>query len=202
MPRQRLGLFGGTFDPPHLGHLILASEAAHQLGLDRILWVLAANPPHKDSKLLSSVEDRLAMLRLAIEGNPVFEISRLELDRPGPHFTIETLEQQRSQAPDSDFALLLGEDSLEDLPGWRRPRDILAACDVIGVMRRRREIWAPQGLEAELPGLDSKLRYIDAPLIEIASSDIRDRASRGLPFRYMLPPSVYDHVMRRHLYQS
>jgi nicotinate-nucleotide adenylyltransferase len=142
------------------------------------------------------------MLELALGDNPAFEISRLELDRPGPHFTLETLQFLRAHEPAAEITLLLGGDSLHDLPGWRQPGEILAACNAIGVMRRAGESGDLLELERKLPGIRAKVRFLDAPLIGIASRDIRDRVSKGLPFRYLLPPAVYDYVLRRRLYHS
>src|SRR5688572_10333328 len=105
MSRTRLGLFGGTFDPPHLGHLILASEAHHQLELTRLLWVLTPTPPHKLDQSITPLEHRTEMVQLAIAGNPAFELSRLELDRPGPHYTLDTVHQILDQDPDTDTIL-------------------------------------------------------------------------------------------------
>src|SRR5690349_2992381 len=133
---ETIGIYGGSFDPPHLGHLILAAEALAQLRLDRLLWVLTPEPPHKSDQLLSATPQRLEMLRRAIAGTPEFELSSIELERPGPHYTIETLEKLRAQLPSADFVLLIGGDSLRDLPTWHRPADIISACHAIGVMRR------------------------------------------------------------------
>ena len=118
---ETIGIFGGTFDPPHLGHLILAAEALYQLQLNRLLWVLTPEPPHKPGRPIAPLPHRLEMLQRAIAQTPGFELSSIEIDRPGPHYTIDTLEILRIQFPAADFALLIGGDSLRDLPGWHRP---------------------------------------------------------------------------------
>ncbi|HEX5839532.1 MAG TPA: nicotinate-nucleotide adenylyltransferase [Anaerolineales bacterium] len=202
MARQQIGLFGGTFDPPHLGHLILASEAQWQLGLDRLLWVLTPDPPHKQDQSITSIEHRLAMVHLAIADNPSFELSRLELDRPGPHYTLDTLEAVSEQYPDADITPIIGGDSLRDLPTWHKPKELLYASHWVGVMRRPGEQPNLEHLERELPGISSKIHYVDAPLLEIASREIRSRIANGQPFRYYVPLPVCDYIERHHLYQQ
>ncbi len=202
MARQQIGLFGGTFDPPHLGHLILASEAHAQLGLDRLLWILTPDPPHKQDQVITSVEHRLAMLNLAIADNPTFELSRIELDRPGPHYTLDTVEAIAEKYPDADITPIIGGDSLNDLPTWHRPRELLYACHWVGVMRRPGEEPNLEELERELPGISSKVHYVDAPLLEIASREIRSRIADGRPYRYYLPLPVYEYISQHHLYQQ
>jgi nicotinate-nucleotide adenylyltransferase len=199
--QQRIGVFGGTFDPPHLGHLILASEARAQLNLTRLLWVLTSLPPHKLDQPISPLEDRLAMLRLALADEPAFELSSIEMDRPGPHYTLDTIRLLVAENPQAEVVLLLGGDSLHDLPSWHRPADLAALCAEIGVMRRPGDSVDLAALENLIPGIAAKVRFVDAPLLEIASSEIRRRASAGLPFRYYLPPPVFDYIGRHKLYQ-
>ncbi|MDL1912784.1 nicotinate (nicotinamide) nucleotide adenylyltransferase [Chloroflexi bacterium CFX6] len=200
MSREQIGLFGGTFDPPHLGHLILAAEAFSQLDLDRLLWILTPDPPHKQDRFITSVEHRLAMVQLAIADNPSFELSRVELDRPGPHYTLDTVELIVKQYPDADVTPIIGGDSLRDLPNWNRPRELLQACHWVGVMHRPGEQEDLEELERQLPGISSKVHYVDAPLLEIASREIRSRIADGRPFRYYLHPSVYEYILEHHLY--
>jgi nicotinate-nucleotide adenylyltransferase len=198
---ERVGLFGGTFDPPHVGHLILASEARSQLDLTRVLWTVTPDPPHKQDQTITALEHRLAMVRLAIDDDPSFELSDVELSRPGPHYTIDTIKLLAEQNPGAEIVPILGGDSLNDLPTWYRPKEILYAAHWVGVMRRPGEETNLQELERELPGLTSKVHYVDAPLLEIASREIRSRAAAGKPFRYYLPESVYEYIERHHLYQ-
>jgi nicotinate-nucleotide adenylyltransferase len=198
----RIGVFGGTFDPPHLGHLILASEAHTQLHLDRLLWVLTADPPHKQGRTISRLEDRLAMVKLAVEDEPAFELSTVDIERPGPQFTADTIRLLAQQNPGARMILILGGDSLHDLPKWNRPRELLEACAEIGVMRRPVDVIDTRRLEAELPGITEKVRFVDAPLLEIASREIRERALENLPFRYYVLPAVYNYIRSHHLYQA
>ena len=198
----RIGLFGGTFDPPHLGHLILASEAQSQLELDRLLWVLTPEPPHKLDQTITPAEHRLAMVGLAIADNTAFELSRLELDRPGPHFTVDTIKLVAQQNPQAEIVPIIGGDSLNDMPTWHEPQEIVYACHWIGVMRRPHEEPQLDELERELPGISSKVHYVDAPLLEIASREIRSRIAEGKSVRYYLPSRVYEYIKEHHLYQQ
>jgi len=202
MSSFRIGLFGGTFDPPHLGHLILASEAQTQLELKRLLWILTPEPPHKQEQLITSVEDRLAMVQLAIADNSVFELSRIELDRPGPHYTLDTINLIADQNPGADIVPIIGGDSLHDLPKWHEPQKLVYACHWIGVMRRPYEESNLDELESQLPGIRSKVHYVDAPLLEIASREIRSRIAEGKSVRYYLPSSVYEYINQHLLYQQ
>jgi nicotinate-nucleotide adenylyltransferase len=199
---MRLGIFGGTFDPPHFAHLALAAEAQYQLQLTRILWVLTPIPPHKKLHTISPVTDRLAMLSAAIAGNPGFELSRIEIDRPPPYYAADTLHLLHQQHPKDELVYLLGSDSLQDLPAWQRPQEFLEGCDALGVMHRPGAIPNLTDLEAKLPGLQAKIEWISAPLLQISAREIRRRATAGEPFRYYLPESVYFQIIARGLYYS
>ncbi len=199
---QTIGIFGGTFDPPHLGHLILAAEAHAQLGLDRLLWVLTPDPPHKQGQTIVSLSHRLAMVRLAIAGDPQFELSTVDMDRPGPHYALDTVKIIAKQNPGADLIYLMGGDSLHDLPLWHRPADFLAACHAIGVMRRPGDAIDMTGLETKFPGLTDKVRFVEAPLLDIAAHEIRARIAGGRPFRYFLPDGVYRYILKHGLYQN
>jgi nicotinate-nucleotide adenylyltransferase len=197
----RIGLFGGTFDPPHLGHLILASEAQTQLELTRLLWVLTPDPPHKQDQVITPTGHRLAMVKLAIQDNPSFELSRVELDRPGPHYTLDTVRIIAGQNPGAEIVPIIGGDSLRDLPKWHKPQDFLHACHWLGVMRRPGDAASLEELERQLPGISSKVHYVDAPLLEIASRDIRNRIAQGEPVRYYVPKAVAEYIEEHHLYK-
>jgi len=201
MSRERVGVFGGTFDPPHLGHLILAAEARAKLALDRLLWVLTPIPPHKLDQDISPLEHRLAMVALAIQDSPEFELSRVEIDRPGPHYTVDTLGLLTEEHPSADLVLLIGGDSLDDLPDWHQPAELVVACAEIGVIRRPGESPDLSELERQIPGLQAKVRFVDAPLLEIASRQIRRRVREKRPFRYYLSPPVYEYILKHRLYR-
>ena len=199
---QTIGIFGGTFDPPHLGHLILAAEARAQLGLERLLWVLTPDPPHKQGQSIAPLEHRLEMVKLAIADDPQFEISSVELTRTGPHYALDTVNILAGQNPGVNLAYLMGGDSLRDLPHWHRPADFLSACHLIGVMRRPGDTIELATLEKTLPGLLSKVRFVEAPLLDIAAQEIRRRIAEGRPFRYFLPERVYEYIDRHGLYRQ
>ena len=133
---MRLGIFGGTFDPPHLGHLILADEARYQLDIDRILWLLTPVSPLKNRAVISSWEQRLELLEAAVSGNPGFEISRVDIDRDPPHYAFESVKLIRARYPGAELIYLMGGDSLRDLPAWEQPEQLVENSDQIGVMRR------------------------------------------------------------------
>ena len=199
---MRIGVFGGTFDPPHIGHLILAAEAQAQLGLDRVLWVLTPIPPHKTDQKITPTEHRLEMLLAALAGNPEFELSCVDLDRPAPHYALDTVQLLTNEHPLDEIIYLIGGDSLRDLPTWHRPSDFVQACAAIGVMHRPGDQFELESLEKIIPGLLRKVHFIQAPLIEIASSTIRQRIADGQPYRYFIPPDVFHYIRRYRLYHS
>lgn len=200
---MRIGIFGGTFDPPHLGHLILAAEAGHQLSLDQVLFVLTPDPPHKIEQEISHVKARLAMLHAAIQDNPSFILSTVEIDRPGPHYAVDTVRLLRDEFPKDELIYLMGGDSLKDLAvNWYHPKEFVAANDFIGVMRRPQDEVDLNSIEEQIPGVTEKIQFMDAPLLEISSRQIRQRAVEGRPFRYYLPVSVLNVIKERGLYKN
>ncbi len=197
---EAIGIFGGTFDPPHLGHLILAAESFEQLGLDRLLWVLTPIPPHKLEQALTPLENRLDMTLLLLADYPHFELSRVEIDRPGPHYMLETIQLIKGQFPGSELFLLMGGDSLMDLPNWYHPSELVSACEYLGVMWRPDNNVDLNALEKTIPGVTEKVRFVDAPLLEISSREIRKRISEGHAFKHFLTPLVYEYIMDNGLY--
>jgi nicotinate-nucleotide adenylyltransferase len=197
---MRIGIFGGTFDPPHLGHLILAAEAGSQLRLDRLLWVLTPDPPHKQGHSISPLEARLEMVQAAIAEDPLFELSRVDIDRSPPHYAVDAVRLLGEANPGADLVYLMGGDSLHDLPSWHRPLDFLALCDALGVMRRPGDAVDLLTLEKILPGVSAKVEFVTAPLIDISASQIRQRVAGGRPFRYFVPPQVYRLIVKYGLY--
>ena len=197
---ERLGVFGGTFDPPHLGHLILADEAFTQLKLDRLLWVLTPDPPHKQGQEISPISQRLELVQAAIGDNPHFELSRVELDRPGPHYAVDTVRLLQEHYPAAALFYLIGEDSLHDLVTWSRPAELVERVAGLGVMRRAGVEVDLSEIEKEMPGIGAKVAFIDTPLIDIASHEIRARITTGKPYRYYLHPPVYDLIQSRNYY--
>lgn len=197
---HRLGIFGGTFDPPHIGHLILAAEALDQLSLKKILWVLTPYPPHKGDREITPWQQRLSLLQAALAGEPRFEVCRVDIDRQPPHFAADTVALLRQAHPNAQLIYLMGGDSLVDLPAWKRPQDFVTACDEIGVMLRPGKAVDLGALERALPGMADKLRFIHAPLLEISSSKLREKIAQGRAYRYFLPPAVYELIQQQKLY--
>ncbi len=202
MGDRRIGVFGGTFDPPHVGHLILAMEASDQLQLEQVLWVLTPDPPHKQGKRITAVDLRIDMVKAAIDDDPLFTLSYVDIRRPGPHYIVDTMHILQEEYPDTDLVYLMGGDSLQDLMDWHKPRAFIAACDHVGVMRRPGEQIRIEHLRDHIPGLIDKLEFIDAPLLEISSNQIRKLAANRQPYRYYLPAEVYAMVQEFGLYQQ
>ena len=198
---KRIGLFGGTFDPPHLGHLVLAAEAVSQFKLDKVLWVLTPDPPNKLGSPITPLVHRLPMLEGMIAHDPSFEISRIEIDRPGPHYTIDTVRLLVKQNEGAEIYLLIGGDSLWDLPNWRLSLDLVTEVSKIGVMRRPGDYTDLAPLEAKLPGVTAKVHFIEALLQPVASREIRRRVASGEMYRYYLAPQVYDYIEENNLYR-
>ena len=195
-----LGIFGGTFDPPHIGHLILAAEAYHQLDLSRLLWVLTPEPPHKLERPITPLQHRLDMLRAAISGNPYFELCSVDIKRPGPHFAVDTVRILTEQQPGVDWIYLMGSDSLRDLHTWRNPLELVRSVAALGVMVRPGVTIGLAELELKIPGVSAKVKFINAPIIDISASDIRQRVAWGQPYRYFVPTEVYKIILERGLY--
>lgn len=202
MDRRRIGIFGGTFDPPHIGHLILAAEARDQMRLDLVLWVLTPDPPHKTGRTISPLATRLELVEAALAADDGFEISRVEIDRPGPHYSVDTVRILGRENPGAELFYLMGGDSLHDLPTWFHPQEFIHCLAGIGVMRRPNDSIDLPWLERALPGVTSKVNYVEAPLLEISSTSIRERIAQGQHFRYFLPPAVCEIIQKKSLYTS
>ncbi len=201
---MRLGLFGGTFDPPHYGHLRLAEAAHQQLHLDKLLWALTAAPPHKHGNPISPVTDRLAMALAALAALPAHELSRVDIDRPGPHYSADTLALLAQQYPNDELIFLMGGDLLRDLPTWHRPLDLLRHCS-LGVLRRPGDSIDSNlmaQLEHALPGLTAKVAFVDAPPADIASHTIRQRVRAGQSLEGLVPEAVAVIIRERSLYRE
>lgn len=199
--QKKIGVFGGTFDPPHLAHLILADEARYQLDLSSILWVLTPNSPLKTDQAISPWQKRYELLFAALEDDPGFQISRVDLDRPAPHYTYETLQIIAHDYPNQKVVFLMGSDSLRDLLKWKNPQRIISVCSEIGVMRRPGIELNLEELEKEIPDLGEKIVWVDAPLMEISGSAIRERLHSDKPVRYFLPPAVYEIIEAKQYYR-
>jgi nicotinate-nucleotide adenylyltransferase len=199
---MRLGLFGGTFDPIHLGHLILAEGCREACQLDRIWFIVAGAPPHKPGHR-TAVADRLEMVRIAVAGHPAFEVSELETSRPGPHYSVETLEEIHRQRPDDELFFLIGADSLADLPRWREPERIAALATVVVVERPVAMSAQPEPLcWPELGAGARPFQMVKIPAISVASNDLRRRVAEGRSIRYQVPRGVEAYIDAHGLYQQ
>jgi nicotinate-nucleotide adenylyltransferase len=202
---MRLGVFGGTFDPVHTGHLILAEQCREQGRLDRVLFVPAARPPHKQDAPRTPFAQRVEMLELAVAGQPAFRVDELEKDRPGPSFTVHTLEELRRRHPGDEFFLLLGSDTLHDLKHWYQPERIAELAGFLVMLRPDWPAFTEDELAAALKLADrAALRYqlVQTPLIGISSRDLRRRVAEGRSVRYLLPRAVEAYINDKHLYRK
>lgn len=197
-----IGVLGGTFDPPHEGHLTLARAARQQWGLERVLWVLTPAPPHKRGQRLTPLEHRLAMVQLALQGEPAFELSRVDIDRPPPHYAVDTLRLLARQYPAAGLIYLMGADSLRDLPLWHRAAEFVASCARVAVLPRPGVDLDLNVLEQRLPGLRAKVRWLEAPPMAVSSSEIRRRLAQGQTVEGLLPPAVAAYIVQHGLYRS
>jgi nicotinate-nucleotide adenylyltransferase len=189
---MRVGIFGGSFDPVHQGHLILAEQCRDQAKLDRVLFIPAPRPPHKVNKEAASFADRLAMLQLAVAGQPAFVVDTCEQDRPGLSYTIDTLRYLRQREPQTEWFLILGGDSVRDLGTWRDPEGIAKLCKLLIVDRPGTEGVNP-------PGYFQYERVV-SPLIDISSTDIRERLASRRSVRYLVPEGVLEFAVRVGVY--
>ena len=197
-----IGVFGGTFDPIHIGHLVVAEILQHELGLEQVIFLPAGRPPHKPSQVLASDIDRVEMLKLAIVDSPSFSISLVDLERPGYSYTSMSLEILSNSLPEgSRLHFLMGQDSLRDFPNWHRP-DLIAKQAILGVAQRPGFDVSVSDIERLVPETRSRIEIVSVPLIGIASHDIRDRIGNDLPYRYQVLPAVADYIGERNLYHS
>ncbi len=203
--RPHYGILGGTFDPPHIGHLALAQEVYVRLALDRVWFMPAGTPPHKAGREISPAHHRRAMIERAIADDPRFGLLTIELERAGPSFTSETLGLLRQQwEPSTAITLILGWDMLAYLPQWHDPAGVIAAVDQIAAVHRPGFAAQPaelEQLEAQLPGLTQRLVVLPAPQLDIAATSIRERVALGWPIRYLVPDAVCHYIEDQRLYQ-
>ena len=210
-PRTRtghssIGILGGTFDPIHLGHLALARAARSSLGLDEILFVPAARPPHKLGRPISPAGDRLAMVELATEGEPATRVSRIEIDRSGPSYTVDTVaalldEAARADRP-IDVTVILSAESFADLPDWHASDRLVELATIAVAPRPGHPLPEPTALANRLPGLIGRLAVIHGTLPDISASKIRALVANGRPIDHLVPPRVAAYIKEHHLYRE
>ena len=196
---MRLGILGGTFNPPHLGHLICAQEAYIQLGLDQVMLIPARIPPHKPVEDEPGAEHRLALCRLAVEGDERFTVSEVEIDRTGPSYTVDTLEELHSQAPDNELFLILGGDVAAGLPYWREPERVLSFATIAVAKRRGTSKSAVDQALSSIHGGD-RVQFFRMPRIGISSTQVRRRAKAGVSIKYIVPDAVASYIEEHGLY--
>jgi len=196
-----IGILGGTFNPPHMGHLVMAQEALDQLDLDRVVLMPVAVPPHKEAREDPGAAARLDLCRLAVAGDERFEVSSLEIDRGGASFTVDTLKELHDVEPEHDLTFIVGGDMAQSLPAWREPEAILTLARLAVAEREgvRREDIARR-LDPLHDG--SRVVFFDMPRIDISSTLVRDRVAAGAPVRYLVPDAVADHIGRHGLYAA
>jgi nicotinate-nucleotide adenylyltransferase len=200
---MRLGILGGTFDPPHNGHLMFAEEALRQLNLDQVLFMLTPNPPHKEGNDITELQSRYEMLDAMISEYDEFIISDIEINRPPPHYTIDTVLLLRQIYPEDEIIYLMGGDSLIDLPEiWHSAQEIVDTCDGLGVFQRNGFEIDLKDIESKLPGIALKVIYLKSAQIDVSSTQIRKNTSEGEPIDTMVPVSVQEIIKKRNLYKS
>ena len=197
--RPRLGVLGGSFDPPHLGHLVIASEACARFALERVLFVPAAAPPHKDPVRRTAASARLAMTAAAIGPDARFEVLGIEIER-GLVYTSDTVQAVAGRYPDHDLVFILGSDSLLQLETWHDPEGILGACTLAVAVRPGDDLEAVAAAIARWGA--GRARLLEAPLVGISSSAVRARVAAGLPIRYLVPAPVEEYVRQHDLYRQ
>jgi nicotinate-nucleotide adenylyltransferase len=201
--RERIGVLGGTFDPPHVGHLWLATLAADALGLDRVLFMPAAQPPHKRERRITSATDRLLMTRLAIADNRAFELCAIEMERPGPSYTVDSVEElQERFGPAIDLYLVMASDSLNEIDTWREPDRLLSLVEWVVGPRPGALLPDRAALERRFGAAASRIHLLEGPSLDVSSSELRRRVATGHPIRYLVPRAVEELIAERGLYRA
>lgn len=197
---KSLAIMGGTFDPIHYGHLVVAEQVRHSLKCDKVLFIPAAVPPHKTNNIITAVADRLAMTRLAVASNPWFEVSTLEIDRPGPSYTIDTVRQVKEIYQPEQLYFITGADAVLEILSWKDVNNLLSLCKFIAATRPGYDLSNLQQKLKSLPReFFENIIPFYVPSLAISSTDIRERVRAGKPIKYLLPEAVeryiYDHLL-------
>lgn len=189
--RLQVGIMGGTFNPPHIGHLVMAEQVRSQLGLDKVLFMPDANPPHVDEKKTLLAKHRVAMVERAIANNPHFELDLMEIERGGVSYTYDTIVALKQQHPEIDYYFIIGGDMVDYLPTWHRIDDLVQLVQFVGVKRT--------GYKQQTP---YPVLWVDAPVIDISSTQIRNKLQQGCSVRYLIPDLVFDYIQKEGLYHE
>jgi len=196
-----IGVLGGTFDPVHKGHIMVAEEARARLDLAEVLGVPAGQPPLKEDSPILAVEHRVQMVRLAIADYPYYKLSTIEIDRPGPSFTVDTIVELRDKLGDGDeLFFIVGWDSLAQLPKWKEPSRLIKMCRLVAVPRPGYSLPGLNSLDAVIPGLSRRVILLDRPEIDINATEIRERVAQGLSIRHLVPEPVAEYIRQHKLY--
>ena len=200
---MNIGVMGGTFDPIHKAHIVIAEEVRTWLNLELVLFVPAGQPWLKANRIVSTAEHRVQMVRLAIADRPYFKLSTMEIERPGPTYMVDTLAELRAQLEDGDeLFLIIGWDSLEELPQWREPSRLIELCHLVVASRPGYPRPKLKTLEALIPGLSQRVMLMDKPEIDISASAIRDRVARGLSVYHLVTEPVNRYIKQNKLYTA
>lgn len=202
MQESRIAVMGGTFDPIHYGHLVTAEAAMQEYAIDRVLFIPSGRPPHKTDKQISSTEDRYLMTELATETNPRFFCSRIEIDRTGYTYTIDTIHELQNLYPETDIYFITGADAFSEIVTWKNAEELLQSCHFVAATRpgySRKE--ATVQIEALLNRHTERLHYLEVPALSISSSDIRERVRQGRSIKYLLPEAVETYILKHELYR-
>lgn len=198
---ERIGVLGGTFDPPHIGHLWLATVAADELELSRVLLVPAANPPHKRRRSISHAADRVLMTRLAIANDPRLDVSLVEFEREGPSYTVDTLVELQRRQPGADLVLVMAADSLRRIDTWREPERLLELASWGVGPRTGTRMPSRANLTRRFGAVADRIHFLGRPALDVSATDIRRRVAAGRAIRYLVPRAVEDLILERRLYQ-
>lgn len=204
--RGALGVFGGTFDPIHVAHLAVAEAAREDAGLEGVLFIPAGEPPHKVGRPITAAEDRFAMVRAAIAGNDAFDITRMELERDGPSYTVDTLRDLRAQriadGRSPELALILSAEAFVELPTWHDPVGVLGLAALVVAPRDGYADASSDFLERQFPGVATRAVFLDGPRMRLSASELRGRAAAGRSLRYLVPDAVAAYIGDHALYQD
>jgi len=198
-----IGILGGTFDPIHNGHLLVAEEARARLNLDEVLFIPAGLPWLKEDKTIVAAEHRVQMVRLAITGKPYFQLSTIEVERGGPSYSVDTIAELKAQlGTGTELFFILGWDSVAQLPHWRGPSQLIRLCHLVAVPRPGFTLPDLESLEKDIPGLTGRLIVLDGPHIDISATEIRRRVAQGLPVSDLVPGAVEEYIKKQGLYTA